>query len=69
MITANGKGVLISGIIFDAGSENSPLFLRLGSTATLALQPRNSACSLTPPASPMCFSASAAQNRERLPSV
>jgi len=30
MITANGKGVLISGIIFDAGPNNSPVLLQVG---------------------------------------
>jgi hypothetical protein len=49
MITANGKGVLISGIIFDAGPKNSPVLLEVGLDCALSLCSLGNSASLTDP--------------------
>jgi hypothetical protein len=43
MTVANSHGVLISGIIFDAGPENSPVLLQVGSVGKLDERSENSA--------------------------
>jgi hypothetical protein len=49
MITANAQGVLISGMIFDAGPKNSPVLLQVGLDCSISLCDLGNANSLTDP--------------------